>query len=119
MPAQYTIDPTRRLVMTSISPPLTSLELIQCCRSLAADGHFSPNFNQLYEVHEGALLSMGYNDASAVKELDPFSESSLRAFVVHTEHDFGIARMYEQVRGGNIRVFRSMGEARQFLGLNG
>ena len=118
MPVQYTIDPERRLVITSATPPLTSLEVRQFCRALAADSRFSPTFNQLHEIHEGALLLMDYNDASSVKDIDPFSKTSVRAFVVHTEHDYGIARMYEQVHGGNIRVFRSMQEARECLGLS-
>ena len=45
----------------------------------------------------------------------PFSKQSRRAIVVHTEVDFGVARMYELMPGGHIHVFRSLEMARKVL----
>ena len=117
MPVRYRVDPTRRLVISSVGPPLSTFEVVRFCQDLSADKRFNPNFNQLHEVYAGALSSMHYRELSWLKGDDPFAASSMRAIVVHTEDDYGMARMYELMHGGNLRVFRSMQEAQQFLGL--
>jgi hypothetical protein len=117
MPVQYTVDPTRRLVVSSVAPPLSSFELMRLCSDLSTDKRFKPNFKQLHEVHAGALASIHYRDLAHLKEEDPFATSSIRAIVVHTDDDYGMARLYELLRGGNLHVFRSMREAERFLRL--
>ena len=37
--------------------------------------------------------------------------------MVQAEVDYGVARMYEMMHGGQIQVFRSLEEPQQFLGL--
>jgi hypothetical protein len=85
------------------------------CRELSTDKRFEPGFNQLHVVEPGALSTMRYEDLSSLRSNDPFSPESLRAIVVHSELDFGLARMYEQLQGGAIHVFRSREDAERFL----
>jgi hypothetical protein len=117
MPLQYTVDPAKRLVISNDTAPLTPPEIRQFFRDLSADPRFHPNFNQLHHMQAGALAAMHYNDLASVKEFDPFSQTSLRAIIVESEVDYGMVRMYELLRGGSMRVFRSEREAREFLGL--
>lgn len=118
MPIEYSIDETRRLVASSVRPVLTGTEVEQFCRELSNDVRFSPSFKQLHEVHKGALSSINYNEMSMLKMRDPFSKQSLRAIVVYSEDDYGMARTYELVHGGNFQLCRSIEEARRFLELD-
>ena len=117
MPIQYTIDPANRLVISNDTGPLTQRDIRQYFRELSADPRFEPTFNQLHHIQPGALAAVRYDDLASVKDLDPFAQTSLRAIVVETQADYGMVRMYEQLRGGSMQVFRSDREARQFLGL--
>jgi hypothetical protein len=54
---------------------------------------------------------------AAATNVDPFSKRSRRAIVVHADVDYGVARMYEVLHGGQIQVFRSIEKAREFLAL--
>lgn len=115
MPFRYAIDTTRRLVQSVVAPPLTAEEVVQVCRELSADKRFASGFNQLHVVKPGALSTMLYEDLRSLRINDPFSPESLRAIVVNSELDFGVARMYEQLQGGRISVFRSKEDAERFL----
>lgn len=118
MPIQYTVDPAKRLVISRDTPPLTPSEIKQFFWELSADPRFQSTFNQLHHMQVGAIIALRYGDLASVKGFDPFAKTSLRAIVVRTKADFGMVRMYELLRGGNIRVFESEREAREFLGLS-
>jgi hypothetical protein len=118
MPVEYSIDPTRHLVVSSVRPVLTSAEVEQFCRELSNDVRFSPSFKQLHEVHKGALSSMHYSEMSTLEMRDPFSKQSLRAIVVYSDDDYGMAHTYELIHGGKFRLCRSVEEARLFLELD-
>jgi hypothetical protein len=96
---------------------LTQKEVLDFCRELKADPRFSPEFNQLVEVSPGAGSALHIGDLDAVRMADPFSLHSKRAIVVYSDVDFGVARMYEMMHGGNVQVFRSIREAMDFLGI--
>lgn len=116
MPIQYSID--QHLVLSSAEPVLTSSEVEQFCRKLSNDPRFSPSHIQLHVVHHGALSSMRYSEMSRLETHDPFSKQSLRAIVVRSTEDYGMARTYELLRGANLKVCRSIDEAATFLGLD-
>lgn len=115
----YSVDCSARVVFTSISGPLTLGDLIALGDALRKDPSFDPTFDELLEVSPGSAVDLRYADVQAATTADPFSKQSRRAIVVHTEVDFGVARMYELMHGGHIHVFRSLETAREFLGLNG
>jgi hypothetical protein len=114
----YSIDPAARLVFTSISAPLTLGGLIALGDALRKDPSFDPTFDELLEVSPRSAVDLPYADVQAATKSDPFSRRSRRAIVVHADVDYGVARMYEVMHGGHIQVFRSLEEAREFLGLN-
>jgi hypothetical protein len=116
MPIQYSID--QHVVLSSMQPVLTSSEVEQFCRKLSDDPRFDPSYSQLHEIYEGALSSMRYPEMSMLEKHDPFSKQSLRAVVVYSAQDYGMARTYELIRGGNLKVCRSLQEATTFLQLH-
>jgi hypothetical protein len=117
MAVQYCIDPERRVVITSLAGVVSEEELLDLCSHLSNDPRFSAYFSQLIEVEQGASAVLHYSDLSHVRDKDPFSKESLRAIVVHSAVDFGNARMYEMLWGGQAQVFTSVTEAMEFLGL--
>ena len=117
MTTTYSVDPAARVVFTSISVPLTLGDLIALSDALRKDPSFDPTFDELLKVSPGSAVNFRYGDVQEATRIDPFSKQSRRAIVVQTEVDYGVARMYEMVHGGHIQVFRSLEEARAFLGL--
>ena len=97
---------------------VTQKELLNFCDDLASNPYFESNFKQLIEVSAGALAELHYGDLEQMRRADPFTPASKRAIAVHSDVDFGVARMYEMIHGGNVRVFRSVDEALQFLDSN-
>jgi hypothetical protein len=114
----YSVDPAARLVFTRISPSVTLGDLIALGNALRKDPSFDPTFDELLDVSPGSAVDLPYADVQAATSTDPFSKRSRRAIVVHADVDYGVARMYELLHGGHIQVFRSLEEARAFLGLN-
>jgi hypothetical protein len=114
----YSVDPAARLVCTSIYAPLTICDLIALANALRHDPSFDPTFDELLEVSPGSTADFPYAHVEqAATNVDPFSKRSRRAIVVHADVDYGVARMYEMLHGGQIQVFRSVEKAREFLGL--
>lgn len=115
MPFHYRLDPARQLVLSSTEEPLSSEDISRFFRDLAADDRFNPSFSQLHEVQSGSLSTIRFNDLNALRASDPFSATSRRAIVVHSNADYGIARMYQELHNGNFHVFRSREDAERFL----
>jgi hypothetical protein len=115
VPFHYWIDPARQLVLSSTEEPLSSEDISRFFRDLAADDRFKPDFRQLHDVQDGALTAIRFHDLNALRSSDPFSATSRRAIVVHSNSDYGVARMYQEIYGGNLHVFRSREEAERFL----
>ena len=118
MTTTYSVDPTARLVCTTISAPLTLSDLIALGDALRNDPLFDPSFDELLEVSPKSAVDLRYADLRSATSTDPFSKLSRRAIVVHADVDYGVARMYEVMHGGHSQVFRSVEKAREFLGLN-
>ena len=109
--------PAARVVFTSISPPLSLRELVGLGDMLRNDPSFDPTFDELLDVSPGCGADFHYADLKAATSADPFSKCSRRAIVVHANVDYGVARMYELLHGGDIQVFRCVEKAREFLQL--
>ena len=117
MSTKYSVNPADRLVCTSIAGALTLGDLIALGDALRKDPSFDPTFDELLDVSPESGADLSYADLQTATSADPFSKGSRRAIVVHADVDYGVARMYELLHGGDIQVFRSIEEARQFLGL--
>jgi hypothetical protein len=121
MPITYQIDVARRVVFTRGYGTVTDEDLLQHNAELKADPNFDPTFNQLLnftEVMEGNVKSETINRIARNRI---FNVSSLRAIVVKPGFQFGLARMFQNIRvyeDKNIQVFLDIKEALGWLGLD-
>ena len=90
--------------------------MLRFFHELRNNPQFDPSFDQLVDVANAATALLTYATLDSVRRADPFGASK-RAIVVHSDVDFGVARMYEGIHGGNIQVFKNLSEAMAFLGL--
>jgi hypothetical protein len=120
MPANYTIDPVRRMVFTRAEGILTEPETSDLYRKIRQDPAFDPGFSQLCDltVVEEIQTSAPYLRELATQSI--FSRGARRAFVTSQVFHYGLARMLQsfcEIEGTEIGVFKTMTEAEAWLGL--
>jgi hypothetical protein len=120
MPIRYVVSRARRVVLTTWSGYVTVDEIIQNAKRLCINPDFDSTFSELVDLRDLSGTNATAADLSYFsEEHDPFSVGSRRAVFAPSELAFGIARMYEILRGeaGNLAVFRTMEETCQSLGV--
>jgi hypothetical protein len=120
MPATSRIDVERRLVLTRIWGVFTVRDLYEHYNALAADPAFDPTFSQLADLRgvEQTELDRPLIRRHALERL--FSPRAQRALVVSSADHYELARIYAsfaQYAMQNVRVFRDMHDAEEWLGL--
>lgn len=112
MPARYTIDRPRRLVISSAWGTLTVTDIELHRKKLLSDSHFDPAFSQLLDFTKVASARMTGEDVRSLAEANIFSFTSRRALLVRPDDSdlFGLARKFKIIREGRgegaTRVFR-------------
>ena len=89
-------------------------------RTLRADPKFRPDMRQLADSRSVTDVQVTVKAIHALIAGNPFGKGARRAFCASTELVFGLARMFELGRinpADEFRVFRTMNEARAWLGL--
>jgi hypothetical protein len=120
MPATYTIDADRKLVVTRIWGAPTEDEIFDHGESLRNDPRFRPDFRQLVDMSELTEIRVGSGMIRQRSRDQFFSPGARRAVVANSEAAFGMARMYalaSENSGQTIHVFRDMAEAEAWLDL--
>ena len=112
---RYQIDEAKAMVVTTITGKITPSEASAHARMLKADPVFDPSFGELVDLSEADVTELGYASLSQLKDEDPFSPASPRAIIAPSPVSYGISRMYEGIRGGNLAVFRTRQEAIKWL----
>ncbi len=119
MPATYTIDKGKRLVLSIGTGVLTANDMWTHQKQLVNDKDFDPNFSQLGDFTRVTEIAFTADDVRRFAERSIFSPQSRRAFVATTDALYGMVRMFEllrDVRGeGQIRVFRDRDAALDWL----
>ena len=118
MQIERKVDEVAGLVTLTISGNMGDEELLGLGDELAKTPELNPNFSLLIDLRQAS----GRNVTSAgvhklVERPLVLSAASRRAVVVPSDLGFGMARMYELLRGnrpGAIRVFRDYDEARRW-----
>ena len=120
MPAKYRIDVARRLVLSRAWGVFTAQELYDNFNALAADPGFDPSFPQLVDLRD---VERPYMEPSIIRRhaLEYlFASGTQRAIVTSSDVAYELARMYKtfaEYVPQNVRVFRDMHDAEQWLGL--
>jgi hypothetical protein len=122
MPISYHIDKNQAAVFTTVSGTVDDEELVGHARALSSDP-------------EVQLASVSLIDFRDVEEIDTSPDGVRRvvlifreigyapksALVADRDATFGMARMYELMRGdavSDVQVFREVDEAKKWLGIS-
>jgi len=115
MPAHYTIDKDRRLVMSTAKGAFTMADALTHGKALLQDPDFDPSFSQLFDLTQITEWKVEPDEVRRFAQYTVFSAHSRRAFLVASDLVFGYMRMFEMLRDSRgeegIRVFRNRDEA--------
>src|SRR5689334_3444252 len=120
MPADYEIDLGRRLVLSRAWGVFTPQDLFDHFARLSADPDFDPTYSQLVDLRdvERTELTPPIIRRHALERL--FDSTAQRALVVIIPYHYEMARIYAdfaRFSSQNVRVFRDMHDAEEWLGL--
>ena len=122
LPLDYQISPEYRLLRSRAWGVLTHPEITAHRLRFTSDPAFQPDFDQLYDLREVTSIAATVEQIREISSHSPFSSKSRRAIVATRDAVYGMARMFalqhETTGLEEIRVFRSIEEAQEWLGLN-
>ena len=120
MPAIYTIDPARSLVLSCGWGIVTEREFLAHVLALTADARFAPHFHQLVDLRDVTDVRLTFSTVRELARLNPFGAGARRALVVTCDVVFGMARMYQILTDESpdeLEIFRKLDDALQWLGI--
>lgn len=122
MPARYTIDKERRLVISTGWDRITFDEAKAHQDQLLNDPDFNPEFNQLLDGTRATDYALSGDQIRFIMNRKLFSPTSRRAFVVTSKYAYGMARMlatyYEMsTEASPMSIFHDQDSALKWLGL--
>jgi len=121
MPASYSIDPERRLIMTRVWDTVTNDEVDRHNEALRSDPLFDPTYRQLADMSDVTLNMVTADNVQETAHDQYFAPGTRRALLVSNDATFGLCRMYatyaESV-GQLVNVFRERKAAEAWLGLD-
>jgi len=98
MPADYVIDPERRLVHVRMWGVLTASDIRAIRRRLVEDTRLTPGFSELIDARGAtSIVEITTNEIRSLagEEIEPVSR---RAFVTTNPAAYGLARMFQTYR---------------------
>lgn len=118
MPATYTIDQSRRLVISRIWGNATDEELRAQQAKLRADPLFDRTFRQLIDVRDLVIVHLSSKALSSMAATSNFAPETRRAVLAQEDGPYGMARMFAahaEASGHSVRVFRDRASAEAWL----
>lgn len=120
LPVSYRIDSALRIVFSDASGVLTLKEALTYVERLRADPAFDKGMNQLFDFSTVTDVALDSEQLRTMARANVFGPGVRRAFATVGDLNFGIARMFEALLASaqhDLRVFRDLGEARRWLGI--
>lgn len=122
MPSHFVIDVKHGLVVSIGTGVFTQADFVDHMSRLRVDPAFDPNFHQLVDCREIEFMDLTSAQIEALASRTIFSRQSRCAFVVSSDLQFGLGRMFSAYResagyGANVEVFRKWEEALSWLNL--
>jgi len=121
MPADFYIDAKHGIVYSKATGVLDRAAVLDHMDRLSQHPEFRPEFNQLLDFRETTKVDLTAEQVQALAMRRIFSERSKRAFVVSSDLQYGLSRVFEAYRNlageKGIRIFREMSQALSLLGL--
>lgn len=120
MPARFIIDPQRKTVYSQATGVFVYVDYLGHMSDLVGDPRFRPEYNHLVDCR-ASTLSLTSDQIRELASRSVFNAGSRRAFLVSSDYQFGLGRMFAAFRefnaGQEIMVFREMREALAWLNL--
>jgi hypothetical protein len=121
MPAKYIIDVHHRVVFSKGFGVFTYMEALNYMRELFNDSRFNPEFSQIVDCRDISRVELTGEQVRDLAIRSGFSPHARRAFVVSSDLQFGLSRMFGTYReareAGGIEIFHEMIPALAWLGL--
>jgi hypothetical protein len=121
MPCEFLIDTDRRLVISRGTGTFRYADFLEHMEKLGPDPRFDPEFDHVVDCRKFELIDLTVTQVRYMGNQSIFAATSRRAFVVSSDLQFGLGRMFaafrEVNRGQVTMVFRDMQEATAWLGL--
>jgi hypothetical protein len=120
LPASYSIDVARKLVLSLAWGVMTNDDVSDHNRMLRDDPLFDPSYRQLLDMSGITNDLVDIKTKQYASQEQFFTPGVRRAWVTSADYSFGMARMYAvaaERQGQTIGVFRAVREAEEWLGL--
>lgn len=116
---EFCVNTERRLVVVKFAGSVAVQEVAKYVESLVTDPHFDPSFSEITDLRGVQHFDLQANDfLTLADQIDPFSLTAKRAFVVQTSLQNQAARMHKFLRPHRtIEIFESVAQAEEWLGL--
>jgi hypothetical protein len=121
MPLTYHIDTANKILICDASGSLTAGDVRKFRKELRNDPEFAPKLSILFDMLDVTDFQISSSELEALAGETPMSKTSKRAYVTPTDSDFGMLRIfatYSDAEPDRFQVFRDIGEARKWLGLD-
>jgi hypothetical protein len=119
MPASYTIDPGRRLVVLRLWGVCNANDVQWFRETILADPDFCPDFAELVDLTAVIKVNIAPGEVRVLAGSVPFSGTARRALLTEDPLVFGLSRIYETLRGlrgdRHVRVFRKREDAMAWI----
>lgn len=118
MPIESRFDSERNLLITVAEGYVTADEIRDHQRTLASNPDFDPDADHLFDLSRVTDFEVDPGRIRHIASVAIFSKTSRRAMVAPEDVLFGLSRMYSGYRDAadeNLRVFRTLEEARAWL----
>ncbi len=121
MPTEFAIDREHGLVISRGTGVFRHADFLDHMARLGRCPDFRPEFNQLVDCRGFDAVKLTAGDLQDLGERSIFAASAKRAFVVASQVQYGLGRMFAAYRelksGQTTMVFRTLEEAVRWLGL--
>ncbi len=119
MATSYRIDAGQGTVYADLEDSIGEKELLRYAQLLINDSAFSPSFDQVVDLRRVTAFAESSDAARTVGLFDPFSTNSRWSFVVKSQFQYGLLRMFIGQAGldHDHGLFFDPTEARAWLGL--
>ena len=116
MPADYSIDPVRRIVTLRLFGLVRGQEGLDARERIVADPAYDPTFDELIDATGASGFDVSGAMVRGAADSPLLSNRVRRAMVAPSDEAYGIFRMFQSAMDQpELRVFRSRDEAERWL----
>ncbi|MAG57830.1 MAG: hypothetical protein CMJ83_16220 [Planctomycetes bacterium] len=122
MPCEFTIYRDLRLVLSLAWGTVTDEDVLTHLQGLGSAFDFDSGFSQFVDLSAVQRLEVTPEGIRSLVERIPFGPGSRRAYFAPSDVAFGMTRMHQMLLDEHpveIGVFRTSGEALDWLGISG